>query len=133
MLLKPPMSADTKPARVKMPCTTLERLCNFSARLGDQQSPRPHPDRAHKFRICHETFSSGPSRESRVSSGCGGEGREIERSACRRAQRLRISLGSVDPVGQASCAPPDGFIRIIATHGAGQIVQSKAFLFEFRP
>lgn len=42
---------------------------------------------------------------------------------------------TVDPVGQAGCptASLNGFIRVVATNGAGQTVQSKTFNFEFRP
>lgn len=42
---------------------------------------------------------------------------------------------TVDPVGQAGCSTGllDGFIRVVATNGAGQTVQSRTFHFEFRP
>jgi hypothetical protein len=42
---------------------------------------------------------------------------------------------TVDPVGQASCSTKtlDGFIRVVATNGAGQTVSSKTFHFEFIP
>lgn len=42
---------------------------------------------------------------------------------------------TVDPVGQAGCPTKllDGFIRVVATNGAGQTVSSKMFTFDFRP
>jgi hypothetical protein len=42
---------------------------------------------------------------------------------------------TVDPVGEAPCSTRllNGFVRVVATNGAGQTAQSGTFLFDFTP
>ncbi|AFE04886.1 hypothetical protein COCOR_02870 [Corallococcus coralloides DSM 2259] len=50
------------------------------------------------------------------------------------AEFSRIDV-TVDPVGQAGCETAflEGFIRVVATNGAGRTAVSKTFVFDFLP